>query len=227
MRNINLLHTQRLKRDTHRAAGFTIIEILVATLVFSLVLLLIAVGVMQFNHAYYSGITQTETQNTARNILEQISQDIQFSGDQVTSPIANSGRGTDPEDGICVGSDRYSYRLGWELVNSGPDALRHQTLHAVVKDSPGLCSGMSAQNFRVRLTADSTELLGQYMRLSKLSVTPLGGSSNLYSIDVRVVYGDDDLLTTPVTASNAACKVASGNQFCAVSELSTVVQQRI
>lgn len=212
-------------RKRHQVnAGFTIIELLVATIVFSMVLLLIAVGVLQFNHAYYSGITQAQTQNTARSILEQISQDIQFSGSQITSPIATGG--SDPEYGFCIGSDRYSFRPGWELVDSGPVVKDHQTLHALVKDSPGLCSGMKAQDFTKALSSSSTELLSKYMRVSKLSVTAVSGARGLYSVDVRVVYGDDDLLTNP-TASNAACKVGSGSQFCAVSELSTVVQQRI
>lgn len=223
MQTIRLLANKR-RGLIHQQAGFTIIELLVATLVFSMVLILIAVGVLQFNHAYYSGITQTQTQNTARSILEEISQDIQFSGSQITSPIANGG--TDPERGFCIGSDRYSYRLGWELVNSGPNVAKHQTLHSFVKDSPGLCSGMKAQDFTKPLAAGSTELLSQYMRLSKLSVSAVPGTTGLYAIDVRVVYGDDDLLTNP-TANNAACIVGSGSQFCAVSELSTVVQQRI
>jgi prepilin-type N-terminal cleavage/methylation domain-containing protein len=214
-------------RGSHdrQQAGFTIIELLVATLVFSMVLILIAVGVLEFNHAYYSGITQTGTQNTARSILEQVSQDIQFSGSQITSPISNGG--SDPEQGFCIGSDRYSYRIGWELVSSGPVVSKHQTLHALVKDSPGICSGMRAQDFTKPLAGGSTELLSPFMRLSKLSVSTVPGTSNLYKVDVRVVYGDDDLLTTPVTANNVACKSGSGDQFCAISELSTVVQQRI
>ena len=230
MRNIrNIFRTTAGVQDNldrmvrEAAAGFTIIELLVATLVFSVVLLLIAVGVLQFNHAYYSGITQTNTQDTARSILEQISQDIQFSGDQITSPIANGGT----EQGFCIGSDRYSYRLGWQLVDTAPNVSMHQTSHALVKDSPGLCGGMSAQNFSNPLTAGSKELLGPNMRLSKLSVTQVPGTTNLYTVDVRVVYGDDDLLTSPATGSGTTCQVVSGAQFCAVSELSTVVQKRI
>ncbi len=226
LKYIHLLKTKRSLRrmNVRRSAGFTIIELLIATLVFSMVLLLIADGVLQFNHAYYSGITQTQTQNTARSILEQISQDIQFSGSQITSPIANGG--TDPEHGFCIGSDRYSFRPGWELVNSRPNVAQHQTLHALIKDSPGLCSGMKAQDFTKPLASGSTELLSQYMRISKLSVSAVPHTSGLYNVDVRVVYGDDDLLMNP-TKSNATCRVGSGSQFCAVSELSTVVQQRI
>ena len=217
--------TLAMKRPTVRngSAGFTIIELLVATLVFSVVLLLIAVGVLQFNHAYYGGITQTNTQNTARSILEAITQDIQFSGDQVTSPIGSAGS----EQGICVGTDRFSYRLGWQLEDTAPNASLHQQTHVLVKDSPGLCGGMNAQNFANPLTADSIELLQPHMRLSKLSVTKVAGTTDLYTVDVRVVYGDDDLLTAPVTGPNTACKLVSGAQFCATSELSTVVQMRI
>lgn len=222
MRIVTRLH--KMVPNSRKQAGFTIIELLIATLVFSMVLLLIAIGVLQFNHAYYSGITQTETQNTARSILEEISQDIQFSGTQITSPITSNG--VDPERGFCIGSDRYSYHLGWELVNSGPNASAHQTLHTFIKDSPGICSGMKAQDFTKPLASGSTELLSQYMRVSKISVAAVPGATGLYKVDVRVVYGDDDLLINP-TASNAACKVGSGSQFCAVSELSTVVQQRI
>jgi len=208
-------------------AGFTIIELLVATLVFSVVMLIIAIGVMQFNHAYYAGITQSNTQNTARAIVENISQAIQFSGEQVSSQITASGS----EMGLCIGNDRYSYRLGWQLVDGTPNTANHQTDHALVMDTPGNCSGMSAQDFSKPLANGSTELLSTNMRISNLSVTPLAGSDNLYKIDVRVVYGDDDLLRSPSgggpTASDVVCQAGSGSQFCAVSELSTVVQRRI
>lgn len=206
-------------------AGFTIIELMIATLVFSVVLLVIAVGVMQFNHAFYAGITQSNTQNTARAILENISQAIQFSGEQITSPIPGAGS----EKGFCIGNDRYSYHLGWQL-ESKSDPAKHQAIHAFVMDTPGDCSGLGAQDFSKSLTGSSSELLSPHMRVSKLSVKSITGTS-LYSIDVKVVYGDDDLLRSPSgggpTASDVVCQNGASDQFCAVSELSTVVQKRI
>jgi prepilin-type N-terminal cleavage/methylation domain-containing protein len=231
MMSFETLHTLRKLRSPTglkpRASGFTIIELLVATLVFSVVLVLIAEGVLQFNHAYYGGITQSNTQNTARSIMENISQAIQFSGDQVTSPIARGGA----ERGFCIGNNRYSYLLGWELVDGAADSSKHQTNHALVMDTPGNCGGMNAQDFTKSLTASSTELLGPHMRVSKLTVSQVAGTTDLYKIDIRVAYGDDDLLRSPSgggpTANDVVCQGGSGSQFCATSELSTVVQKRI
>lgn len=213
---------------TNATAGFTIIELLVATLVFSMVLLLIAVGVLQFNHAYYSGVTQTNTQDTARAILEDVSQAIQFSGGMITSPIRSTGTGYYTVSGFCIGNERYSYVLGWQLEGAVNTTL-HQTNYGLLKDNNGDCSGKSAQDFsRPRsLAGNSIEMLRPHMRLTKLSVTPLSGSAGLYQVDVRVVYGDDALLSSPVTSANTVCMNGSGSQFCSVSELSTVVQMRV
>jgi hypothetical protein len=83
------------------------------------------------------------------------------------------------------------------------------------------------------------------MRLAKLSVTEVG-SSSLYQIDVRVVYGADDLLCSPNEVAGSCTNIKampsgkdyqypdlqckpkiSGSQFCAASELSSTVEKRI
>lgn len=207
-------------------AGFTIVELLIATLVFSMVLLLIAVGVLQFNHAYFSGVTQSNTQDTARSVLENMSQAIQFSGGTITTNLGTTKSGPYSTSGFCLGTVRYSYVTGWELA-AKTNKTKHQTNHALVEDSNGNCGGKAPQSFAGALAAGSVELLNSDMRLSKLSVTAVPGSNNLFKIDVRVVYGDDDLLTNPPDGANTTCVQGSGDQFCAVSELSTVVQQRI
>jgi type II secretory pathway pseudopilin PulG len=215
------------QKSQRNGMGFTIIELLIATMVFSAVLMLITFGVIRFNQAYYKGIVETNTQNTARLVLENVGQAIQFSGESVTSPIGSSGS----SKGFCVGDQRYSYILGWQLVDGSASATLHQTKHVLVQDAPGLCGGLNAQNVQGG-SVNGTEMLGPKMRLSKLSVTPVAGTQ-LYNIDVRVVYGDDDLLRSPsgaspaATAQDAICKSQAGSQFCAVSELSTVVQKRI
>lgn len=212
-----------------RESGFTIVELLIATLVFSMVLVLITIGVMTFTKSYYKGITQSNTQTAARSIIENIAQAIQFSGDAVTAPIGTAGSGD--SEGICIGDQRYSYLPGWQLVDGAADTAHQQANHALVMDQPGNCSGLDAQDLTGSPTG--TELLSPKMRIAKLDVEQLG-TSGMYKIDVRVVYGDADLLYSPsgdaagATASDATCKYSiSGSQFCAVSELSTVVERRI
>jgi hypothetical protein len=192
--------------------------------------MLITISVIQFNDAYYKGTTQSNTQDVARTILQNISQAVQFNGGQITSPIGTVGSGSSV--GFCIGDSRYSYLLGWQLVSGTVNPALHQTNHVLVEDNPGTCSGLDAQDMQ-DASVSGTELLSPNMRLSALSVTAVTGSNDLYKINVRVVYGADDLLYSPggtvpaATAPDATCKLETGDQFCAVSNLSTIVQSRI
>ena len=58
----------RHDRTQSSQSGFTIVELMIATLVFAMVLLVITVGVMSFTRAYYRGINQSNTQRVARAV---------------------------------------------------------------------------------------------------------------------------------------------------------------
>jgi prepilin-type N-terminal cleavage/methylation domain-containing protein len=212
---------KRFTRPSHAARGFTIIELMVATAVFAIVLVVVTTGIIQVTRVYYKGITESTTQDTARGIIDIISQAIQFSGGDIT-PTSASAPGVPAA--FCIGSQQFSYALGYQLMDD-PDPDMFQTPHVLVVNTVSGCSGStSPQNVRDEAVV-GRELLGPRMRLSDLSVTNLG--NNLYRVSVRVVYGDDDLLSNP-TATNAVCQsVRSGTQFCAVSDLSTVVIKRV
>jgi hypothetical protein len=68
------------------------------------------------------------------------------------------------------------------------------------------------------------ELLNTMMRLSNFSISQVG--NNLYQIEVKVVYGNDITLSQPTTTS-AGCASGGNTQFCAVSEINTVVTKRV
>jgi prepilin-type N-terminal cleavage/methylation domain-containing protein len=63
-----------------RQDGFTVVELLIATVVFTMVLLVITSGVTHFTHAYYKGVHQSSTQTTSRNVINTIAQNIQYGG---------------------------------------------------------------------------------------------------------------------------------------------------
>lgn len=213
-----------------RQTGFTILELMVATMVFAVILLVVAVGVIRFTESYYKGITSAKTQSAARAIMDEISQSIQF-GKNVSFPVS-AGLGT-----VCVDNTLYTYKIGQQVTDSTP-FLAHQSYHGLIATVGGDCSGSVPLTISTALNAPATsalpsgsrELLGAHMRLSDLTVQPVGG--NLYTIRVRVIYGDDDLLTPPVAGStvwaNELCNgQVTGSQFCAVSDLSTTVERRL
>jgi prepilin-type N-terminal cleavage/methylation domain-containing protein len=208
---------RRAAHDRQKASGFTIVELLVALAVFSVVLVVITAAILQISRVYYKGVTETNVQATARSIMDTVSQAIQFSGGNVTDTVATTP-GTSYD--FCINNQEYSYRPGYKLVDTSPGA--NQTNHALVVRTVSSCSSPTGQNLSGAVIG--RELLAPNMRLSNMVVKNVG--PNLYQVQVRIVYGDDDLLNNP-TATNASCKGVAGRQFCAVSDLSTVVISRV
>lgn len=219
----------RSRRTLADQKGFTIVELMIAMGVFAMVLLIITTAFIQISKVYYKGITETNTQNAARSVMDSISQAIQFNGGTVDVPVVGAPA-ANTDYAICIGPQRYTYRLGAESMESSPKPS--QTYHAMVRDTPtGGCSTTSPPTINVadlttnHASSSPKDLLGPRMRVAKFSITSAG--TNLYKIQIRVVYGDDDLLNNPA-AANASCKgVSAGSQFCSYSELSTIVQKRV
>jgi prepilin-type N-terminal cleavage/methylation domain-containing protein len=217
----------RLPLPSKPEKGFTILELMVATMVFAVVLLLVTAGILQIARVYYKGVTEANTQNTARSIIDTIAQAIQFSGGDVTPTAASPTANVDYA--FCIGSRQFSYRLGWQVDNSFTTST-HQIWHGLVEQSSADCNPQALSN----QTVNGRDLISKGMRLSNLSVQNI--SDNLYEIKVRVVYGDSDLLYSPSaptdgagdTKADAVCRPErAGTQFCAVSELSTIVVKRV
>ena len=211
-------------------AGFTIVELMIATLIFSLVVILITVGVLSFTRAYYKGVNQSVTQNTTRLIIEDIAQAIQFSGGDI-QPVLTP---TNNSEGMCIGGNvRYSFVRHKQLMDTtalGPN----QTRHVLMRDKGASCAGGAALDVENNSQTSAcinggncTELLDPRMRLAKLSVDPVAGTTDMFRVTIRVVYGDDDLLVNP-TGDNAHCDVGlKGTEYCAQSELTTIIKKRI
>lgn len=205
-----------LKRQN---SGFTIIELLIATAVFSTILLLCAFALLQIGRTYYKGVTSNKTQEASRSIIDEISRAVQFSGDDpVTSVTETSG-----SKGFCLSGKLFSYKLDQQVTDGAPDPDQNKGNHALLVSPAGACSGSTAALNVDGPTGEYRELLPEHMRLNKLSITQVG-TSKLYTITIRVVYGDNDVLND---AHDTCQEVRVGTQFCAVSELTTTVQKRI
>ncbi len=243
-----MIHAKQSER------GFTIIELMIAMMVFSVILLVVTAGIMRFTKQYYKGVISGQTQNTARAIIDDLTRSIQFNGGNVTPLKTNaSDPATTPPRGYCIGNNKmYSFRKGYQVKDNG--ALTGlQSRHGLVSESVSGCSSASLARDTVTLPlaltgTNSREMLGNNMRLGRLSIES-GGVPSLYVLSVKVLYGDNELLcspsVTPATGPGGCaatapvnttvlennddirCKTTTNAEFCAVSELKTTINKRL
>jgi prepilin-type N-terminal cleavage/methylation domain-containing protein len=212
--------------------GFTIIELMVATMVFSLVLLLCLTALMSISRSYYKGVTLTKVQNATRQIVNEISQGIQLSADSIMASTGPAGPMVDPSadpTGImCVGLKRYTYAIDRQIAtNPSVNAADKQIKNAVIRDQLAApCSSTTPKaNLGVDVTAPSASLLSENMRLSRLIVEPVGGDQRIWRVSVTVVFGSSDLLVEE--NGRTVCRSDVGKEFCGFSEISTTVIRRM
>lgn len=202
--------------------GFTILELMVATVVLSVVLLIATMTILGVGKLYYKGQNATRTNDTARNIMADISQHIEFSSQPpllvaspaITTPSACpifpagsstslwcTGSGTSQVYAYCIDTTRYSFVIGQQLKDSANHVLWEDTL------SPAAATSCTPVNVSVPTPSDTVgggiagtgkELLLSGMRLTGFEVAK-NLSTGAYDITVDVAYGDDDLLTAAAT----------------------------
>ncbi len=226
--------------------GFTVVEVLVSTLVFSLVLLGAMAALIQMGRIYQNGVITTRTQEVNRNVLAEISQSIQFSKRDVLTSGMISPTSVDipvdvsptPDSSIgffCVGPARYTYALDRQLVPDGPDAAEKEKRRVLWLDTPetgcannaGIGSAAIDEDEPCELgtgkCGNGRELLAENMRISKLEISDNG---NVWSIALSLAYGDNDLLRNSGNRYECTGSLI-GRENCTISELSTTVLRRL
>lgn len=221
--------------------GFTLVELLIATTVFSIILLAASAALVQVGRLYYKGVIASRVQNTARTVMDDISRSVQFSDGSYT-PVPNdpdAPSSTPPIQAYCVGNVRYTYVLGMQVNNKIPSGIfnsaeyPNQIRHALWQDEIGAeqCSDQLPQLQKADPYEGYTapkkgrELLGNGMRLQSFTLSRLADQDDVFNVGVTVIYGDDDLLNDP--ANPTACKGSTvGGQWCAISALNSVVYSR-
>lgn len=226
------LATKRPRITPLKQAGFTIVELMIATVVFSLVLIVILTGVLHFTAAYYKGVNSSSTQVVAQNALDAITQAIQFSGMGTTTSVATNGS----LSYFCAGNKEFVYVAGQEYDGGTPSS-----------NNPGLYEINSASCSSTPTITNGTELLGKNMRVASVSLSQ-DADNAAWNVKLVIAYGDGDLLcntgkdgntggcnpgdgsyapTAAVVGEDVRCKLTTGSQFCSVSALSTAVTPRV
>jgi prepilin-type N-terminal cleavage/methylation domain-containing protein len=230
-------------------AGFTIMELMIAVTIFSLLLLLSTEVLIGIAKIYDKGVNMSNTQDVARNIIQSLSSSLQYSGQQVEYSNANYFINGQPVniEAICIGDTRYSYLTGFP----GTGTTWRHFLWKDIMANPGTCWPLdivndatpSCDNFAADICSNSVagsggEMLGSNMHLAYLSVEPAtsGSGSQLYKIGVGIAYGLEDLFIANTPNSppaynssihNYMCNSGSGQQFCTTSNLYTLASERI
>src|SRR5258708_6166908 len=102
------------------AGGFTIVELTIATAIFSTVLLVGLASFLGIGKIFYKGVTITQTQSAAQSVLDQLSSDVQFG----VSVVASQPTGTGARF-MCIGNARYTYNLYQEVNIDVHDSSTH------------------------------------------------------------------------------------------------------
>lgn len=221
--------------------GFTLVELMISISVLAVILLLVSIGIIQISKTYYKGITQANTQQKARQIMDTVTQSIQF-GNFNGVAFSDNLSGVSETRAYCIDQQRFTY------IKSGVQKLEATTSnftsppfnarHGLWQDiSPsGICSNSPPDMSLAVPSSGGRELLGDKMRITKFAVEQKTTGSlictgDLYCVSVTVMYGDDDLIDKSGGSTDQwKCQPSSGvfsATFCAKAELTSVVGKRL
>lgn len=211
---------KNISRKSNRQKGFTIVELMIAMTVFSVLLIIGLVGFLQVGKLFYKGVTISRTQEVARNIMDSLTADIRYSPTSVTT-MANENTNTGKIIWyFCVGNHRYTFIQNFQAQPNKPAMIRN-----TVSGCPRPCISPCSD------TLAGQDWLDPGMRISDLTVIntsnpTLPGFQRLYNISMNIIFGDDDLLDNPNSASAKCTAPPVGSQFCAATVLKTTVSIR-
>lgn len=232
-----------IKLSTKHQKGFTIVELLAATSIFALVLLVVSYTVIQIARTYNKGITETRTQDVARKVLDRVVEDIQFGGKPINVPDYSHNQYS-----ICIGNNRYSVNRTVELKDGATFPP-----HALVLDAPSelipqdscdpntwidhLDGTVALPKASPNATTPPQELLSPQTRILELKVTTT--TADIYQVHLKIAAGDDDLFCNPDPPSNCgsstatdfnrtdlSCRIGAGSEFCDIVMLDTTAKIR-
>lgn len=221
-----------LNKGGKNQKGFTILELIIATTVFSVMLLLVSAGIIQIGKTYYKGITTSRTQETARAIIDDLFRTFQTGNNTTVGYSFTPPDPTDPDPvfppngSICIGSTRYTYQTGSIVGRDGNQhALWIDRIVGTECKELSLTGDTPADDV-TDLSTDGQfaqkELIAQNMRLASFEIMNIPGTS-LYTIGIRVIHGDQDL-----SPDDEFCLPTNqGGEFCAVSSINTFVKTRL
>lgn len=208
-----------------QSRGFTLVELMIATSIFSVIMMISLYSFLQISRYYTKGISIIRTQDATRNLAADIVAQLQMSSGLVeTLAISPSGYYR-----TCLGNKIYQYAPNIIEDGTGRALASYSNLTALG------CAAVTPDN------ATKQVLLKTGTRLLELTAVPVNGTSaQLFSVNVALLFAPDDgdgslpgtelveTGTDPTVYSQWRCKTAvKGSEYCALSRISTMVYRRV
>lgn len=211
-----------------KQSGFTIVEFMIATSVFSVVLIVALAGFNGVGNVFYKGVAVNQTQSVSTQIMNDLRANIQ-SASAISGPVSSSNGYTY----YCIGNIRYTFNLSPAAPFDGNSAEGY---------APGGNFGLLRDNLAGNGCADpcvsgscqpgqaafnnAQEILSNKMQLIRFDINPDPSIGHLYNVYVNVAYGDPSDFSNYHDQDNMACQGGlSAQKFCAVIRLSTSVYE--
>lgn len=205
--------------------GFTIMELMIATMVFGVLLLMSMAAFIHIGRLFYKAVVTARTEEVARTVIEDITAEVRRSSSSPTPGFIMVG--AQRVDYVCIqGQTEYFYIPMRQFKGDPDDTLNAKRFGLRKAENVGNCGQVSD------FPNGTKQLLGEYMRVSDFSITDCSAvvpcSGKLSFIHLRLSYGDKDVFTTDAdTNSNPKCKGSpADSQFCVVTELNTGALRR-
>lgn len=196
-----------MKRN-NKQRGFTVIELLLATTFFSVIIMMVTAGFVQINRSYTRGTLVHNMQNNARVLFEDISRSIR---DSTPGGLAYSN--TQPYR-LCLPGVRY----GWNQFNGTVRSNESLPSNAAMLKSYDSSSCTSA------IPSNASATLGDNMLVQHMSITPINPGNNRVVRFIMVISSPTAELVEQ--GENARCRPDRNSQYCDVVRLETVITLR-
>lgn len=222
----------------NKQVGFTIVELMIATSIFAIILLVISFAALAIGRNFYKGVTSSRAQEAARSTMDNIIRPLEFTGVDKTENITGSGSGRG--GAYCVGTVRFTFVIDRQVSDVNDPLGKHKQKHALWQDKPKTplpCKGVDLELDNpsldpLALGTEGKELAPSGMRLTDLQINNI--ATRYYSVKIGVIAGDDEIIER-VSANNPTgdpskfqcMDSAKGGQFCAAAALATTVYRRV
>ena len=224
--------------DSKISAGFTLIELMIATVIFAIVLTVMVTAFVQVGRIFYKGVSVSNTQNAARSVISNISSDL-VSAKTYTCTNEGSGKDETCKDSsdvqyFCMGLHRYSFDLSNPKQKlTGADVISPNSANPIGVVQSVIPNGCPKPS--IIPGANTKQLLGPDMQLNDFGVKC---ANSFCTINIHIVfYGSDPNVFTsknypndPSRSVNEPDATCSGNllstQFCTATDMSTSINMR-